>query len=264
MHILKKISPRIHLWQRCSLLYPTPNASANAFGFTYKIYPKAQRHLHELATRAVTREPALRMYSCFVSSSVVAAFKFFIIFEQAAPCFYFALGSVYYVGPAQIQALPIVSLLLPWSKPRPHLVQKTWTSHVTSWSPLSVLHTEASVRLWNINQVLSVMCSRGFSSQVKLHPNPWPWPTSPAGHDLASGSFLSYHFPLGFFISTPSSLSSVLFFKHLSSFLPQDYSPYSPLCLAWHTPQISEWITLSLQCHLLRDVYRLPWTLCIS
>lgn len=59
-----------------------------------------------------------------VSSSVVAAFKFFIIFEQAAPCFYFALGSVYYVGPAQIQALPvvIVSLLLPWSKPRPHLV----------------------------------------------------------------------------------------------------------------------------------------------
>lgn len=26
--------------------------------------------------------------------------------------FYFALGSLYYVGPAQIQALPIVSLLL--------------------------------------------------------------------------------------------------------------------------------------------------------
>lgn len=139
-------------------------------------------------------------------------------------------------------------------------------SHLTNWSPQSVLHTEATIRLWTINQVLSFMCSRGFSSQVKLHPNPWPWPTSPAGHDLASGSFLSYHFPLVFFlISTPSSLSSVLFFKHLSSFLPQDYSPYSPLCLAWHTPKISEWITLSLQCHLLREVYRLlPWTLCIS
>lgn len=74
-------------------------------------------------------------------------------------------------------------------------------SHLTNWSPQSVLHTEATIRLWTINQVLSFMCSRGFSSQVKLHPNPWPWPTSPAGHDLASGSFLSYHFPLVVFLS---------------------------------------------------------------
>lgn len=113
-------------------------------------------------------------------------------FWTRGSCFYFALGTIYYVGPAQLQPLPVVSLLPSWSKPR----ARYYNSHLPGYpivsSPYRSPNKSVKHKSDPITHVFKWLL---LTCKIKLRFLTLGYK---AIHNPASGSFLSYCSPLVF------------------------------------------------------------------
>lgn len=157
----------------CFLLYPTQCISKYCWLYL-QIYAKASTSCVGLQPVQSHRNQFLESSHAFVSSSVVAVFKFFMIFEQEAPYVLFCTGVPILRWSC---SNPSTSYCLIATCPGPnqdHILSRI-PEQPPNWSPHSQFPIQtAIIKLLNIKQILSFMCSSGFSSQVKLHPNSWP------------------------------------------------------------------------------------------
>lgn len=171
--------------------YPMSNTSANTIGCASKIYLKASTGSMGMQPVQPHRAQCLKvpMLGLTFCSHCL---KILNNFWTRGSCFYFALGAIYYVGPAQLQPLPVVLLLLPWSKPR----ARYYNSHLPGYSIVSSPYRFQSESVEHKSDPIS-HAFKWLLLTCKIKPR-FLTLGYKVRHDPASGSFLSYRSPLVF------------------------------------------------------------------